>query len=400
MASIGVGYLVAAVSQRSSKNKEGGGSSLMSSLTTPILTLSVILFIVLSAAAIALILNETNGRGEASWIPEVLLLGSLVLFISLGFLVDSNRLSLHYFYRDRLTEAYLRTNARVLREKVDRQGMPLINLRNDENLKLKNLGWTKLNEEEALLAHQDLAEDPPSVRFLRFDQDGDVSIPNPRSPYHLIVGALNLQGSNELVRKDLKSEHFIFSRNYIGSQSTGYVRTEAYRYGRTKLARAMTISAAAVGSGMGFSTFFAQSFLTTLLNLRLGYWMENPWFYRYYDKARIVHSRWKYWRLKMQGWRDMEVPDVEKEKEEEVEVKKEKAPKNKYRLYFDPKRRYTFWPEYLFKELFGMSSADHRLVNVSDGGHTGDNLGLIPLLRRRCQDHRDLRLRARQQLLL
>ena len=35
--------------------------------------------------------------------------------------------------------------------------------------------------------------------------------------------------------------------------------------------------------------------------------------------------------------------------------------------------------------MLGWSTARTRMVNVSDGGHTGDNLGLVPLLRRRCK---------------
>lgn len=373
VASIGVGYF-AASSQKNSSGGSGGSSSIMSSLAIPILSVSVLIFVILSAAAIALMLNL---NGDIPYFAHWLFGGSLLIFLILGSVVDSNKLSLHYFYRDRLTEAYLRTDGRVLRETVDKQGMPLVNLRNDEDLRLKDLGWHKLSEEDAMAAHQDLVERPENVGDCRFEPDGDVYIPNPRGPYHLVVTALNLQGSDELVRKDLRSDHFIFSRNYIGSRSTGYVKTEAYRDGRTKLARAMAISAAAVSSGMGFTSFFAQAFLTTLLNLRLGYWIENPWFYRYYDKGKTVNSWLTYRWLKFQGWEDMTAKDLEEESVPEG--------KGKYRLFFNPKRRFTFWPSYLLMELYGGTTANTRLINVSDGGHTGDNLGLIPLLRRRCK---------------
>jgi hypothetical protein len=52
---------------------------------------------------------------------------------------------------------------------------------------------------------------------------------------------------------------------------------------------------------------------------------------------------------------------------------------------FNPERLPIFWPKYLSLETMGHSTARHRLVNLSDGGHTGDNLGLVPLLRRRCE---------------
>ncbi|MDX2249618.1 MAG: hypothetical protein SF052_22730 [Bacteroidia bacterium] len=324
LVSIGVGYL--AVSSSKVKG-EGIFSNLLQKLKIPAITLSMILFVVLAASAITSLLIT---QSEMIYLPGWLLGGSLFLFITLGIFVNSNRLSLHYFYRDRLSEAFLKTDGRVIREKPDRQGKPKVNLRNDENLRVKDMGWKQI---ASLTAGQNTHPEN------RTDTDGSVWEPYPRSPYHIVVTALNLQGSNELVRKDLKSEHFIFSRNYTGSGSTGYVRSDVYREGKTKLSRAMTISAAAVSSGMGMSSFFAQTFITTLLNLRLGYWTENPWKYRNYGD-----TNWK-----------------------------------------NPKWKYTFWPYYLIQELLGFLTADQRLVNVSDGGHTGDNLGLLPLLQRRCK---------------
>ncbi|MEL6649819.1 MAG: patatin-like phospholipase family protein [Bacteroidota bacterium] len=352
-------------------NQEGGDSSsmitrILSKVKGPLLSVLVLIFVGLSTYSIIRILSNPDIENFASLALGV----ATILFVLTGLYVNSNKLSLHYFYRDRLSEAYLRTDARVQRKDQDRQGMPLINLRNDEDLRLKNLGWQKL-QGQALREAQTQVEKGIIRPSLRYDEDGNIWQSNPRAPYHLIVTALNLQGTDELVRKDLKSDHFIFSRNYIGSHSTGYVRTDRYRQGRTKLARAMTISAAAVSSGMGFSSFFAQSFIITLLNLRLGYWVENPWFYRRNCNEQRVDSAWRRMILKWRGWEDVEQPEEEGE--------------GRYCMRYNPKRKFTFWPTYLFKELLGLTTADKRLVNVSDGGHTGDNLGLLPLLRRRCK---------------
>ncbi|MEM6347835.1 MAG: hypothetical protein AAF927_28355, partial [Bacteroidota bacterium] len=352
-------------------NQQGGDNSsmitrILNKIKGPLLSILVILFVGLATYSIIRILSNQMVSHFPLWGLGV----SLVLFILTGLYVNSNKLSLHYFYRDRLSEAYLRTDARVSRQDQGRQGMPLINLRNDEDLTLQNLGWQKLKG-QALAEASEKAAMGVLNPTLRYDMDGSIWGTNPRAPYHLIVTALNLQGTDELVRKDLKSDHFIFSRNYIGSHSTGYVRTDRYRQGRTKLARAMTISAAAVSSGMGFSSFFAQSFITTLLNLRLGYWVENPWFYRKNCNEQWVNSSFKRMRLKWQGWQDVNNPESES--------------KGKYCLQFNPKKRLTFWPYYLLKEMLGLTTANQRLVNVSDGGHTGDNLGLLPLLRRRCK---------------
>lgn len=301
--SLALGYLVF-------KQKATGGSKVyakvLKAVKIPLLNLSVLLFVGIGMAAIAGHLVVWHG-GLAIGISAV----AFAAFWVLGYFVDSNRVSPHYFYRDRISEAYLKTDARVLRKKgEDGQGLPLVNVRNDEDLLLKDLGRK-----------------------------------NNRGPYHLIVAALNLQGSDELVRRDMKSEHFIFSRNYVGSHSTGYVKTDVYRGGYTKLARAVTISAAAVGSAAGSANAFCHSFLCTLFNLRLGYWIENPWDYRQSATGNA-------------------------------------APGNAARK---AKRRKYFWPLYLFNELMGRCTAREKLINVSDGGHTGDNLGLLPLLQRRCK---------------
>jgi hypothetical protein len=369
VASIGVGYLVA-ITQKKEGENDGMFANLIGKLKTPLLSLSVGLFMLLSATAIVNGLRSADlalDQSEAFWLPLWVMLAALTIFLALGYFVDTNKLSLHYFYRDRLSEAYLRTDGRVLRSKgMDRQGMASVNLRDDENLRLKDLGWTLLSPEEA----GPIKVNPAMHPDCRLDAKGRVWRQHARGPYHLIVTALNLQGSEELVRKDLKSDHFLFSRNYVGSASTGYVKTGVYREGKTKLARAMTISAAAVSSGMGFSSFFAQSFLTTLLNLRLGYWMENPWYYRFLQEGRPVHSPKKYRHLKRKGWQDFPKKDPEEAG---------------YRLYYNPKRKHTFWPIYLLREMLGLNTASKRMINVSDGGHTGDNLGLLPLLQRRCR---------------
>jgi len=219
----------------------------------------------------------------------------------LGVAVDSNRISPHYFYRDRLSDAFLRTFASIPRPAGDKkgQGMPLAPVRDGSRLKLCELGQG-----------------------------------NGSGPYHLIVTALNLSGSDELKRKTMLSDHFVFSRDYVGSSITGWAPTAGYRDGETRLARAMTISGAAVAGAAGRYSTAWWSFVLTLFNARLGYWMLNPW----------VFGR---------GRRR--------------------------------ERPLRFWPLYLAREMLGRIHARGELVNLSDGGHTGDNLGLLPLVERRCQ---------------
>lgn len=225
------------------------------------------------------------------------LLAALAALMFFGYLFDPNRVSPQHFYSDRLAEAYLRTDARVT-TRHHRSHLPLATLRNDEQIELRCLGTPT------------------------------------QAPFHLIVAALNLSNSDELVRKRLKSDHFVFSGLYVGSRATGFVPTEIYRGGRTRLATALAVSAAAVASAAGLNTRRSVAFLATLFNARLGMWIENP---AWYDQGKT------------------------------------------------PARPLTFWPTRLFAEIVGKMGGKSRLVNVSDGAHTGDNLGLMPLLERRCR---------------
>jgi len=310
-----------------------GGSNwltkLLQKIQTPLLNLSILLFVGLLLAWVsnllfALEITLTPVWGSRLELVLCLLLIASFLVLLLGFAANSNDISLHYFYRDRLSEAYLRTDGRVGQADPEdghknSPGRPaheltkdlfVANLRNHENLRLFELG-----------------ED------------------NFKAPYHLIVSALNLQGSRDLANKTLKSDHFIFSKYFIGSRTTGYARTDHYRNGSTKLSTAMAISAAAVASGMGLLSFAASNFYMTLFNLRTGYWIENPW-YLHQEALEDAAKKPSKWTLAA--------------------------------------RKRPFWLLYLLREFSGRLSAGTRRVYVSDGGHTGDNLGLLPLIQRRC----------------
>ncbi len=346
------------------KQKTGQGgkfSKMMDTIRKPLLSLLVFLFLALSFDVVSKIIThhiylDPVFRFLSPWFESVIAVVAFLIFSGLGIIVDSNRVSPHYFYRDRLTEAYLKTDARIRRAKDDKckqQGMPLKNIRNHDDLKLMDIGEN-----------------------------------NNRGPYHIIVAALNLQGSKELNRKRMLSEHFIFSKNYVGSRVTGYVKTSAYRDGETKLARAMTISAAAAGSAMGFHSFGAQAFAATLFNIRLGYWMANPW--AYCNKIKVNPEKKPiYWRM----W-DTDHWSYVRKRGSKTETEPIYWPtwivnlwccltKKTNKRVKKPIHWPTYWPMWLGYELFDLCDARKRLVNVSDGGHTGDNLGFLPLLQRR-----------------
>ncbi len=314
--------------------RSGGGfmSAIVAKLQMPLLNLSILLFVGVALAWVSQGLYGLEQYMESQEVFNIARLTSifiilgicLLILIFLGFRANSNDISLHYFYRDRLVEAYLRTSGRVSRPKQEQptriqpKGLFDVNLRNHENLMLKDLGKG-----------------------------------NNRGPYHLVIAALNLQGSNDPARKTMKSDHFIFSKYFIGSRTTGYVNSAVYNRGNTRLSSAMAISAAAVASGMGPLSFAASNFYMTLFNLRTGYWIDNPWHF------------------------------IQKEKEKAL-LQKGIKPRRSWSDRISAFVGMPFWLLYLWRELTGNLGAETEKVNVSDGGHTGDNLGLLPLIQRRC----------------
>ncbi|MDP6581435.1 MAG: patatin-like phospholipase family protein, partial [Vicinamibacterales bacterium] len=295
--------LVAARGFLPSQDGDGGARRLPAALLRGVLGVAVWLFLLFAVLAWSIglihVLSYVSYSIVAVW--------TFVALVALGSLVNLNKVSLHYFYRDRLAEAYLRTET----PKNPVTPSRLVTRRDSMKMSLTQLHGTGGTGSKP---HQ---TDPP---------------PHTTAPYHLISAAINLAGSRDLTRKDRKAGFFLFSKYFCGSKQTGYRRTEDYRGGETKLARAITISGAAAGSGMGHQTFFAQAFATTLFNIRLGYWMVHP-------------------TSRFQGLKEALV----------------------------------FWPWWLLKEIFSLTDARSRLVNLSDGGHTGDNVGIYPLLQRRCQ---------------
>ncbi len=246
---------------------------------------------------------------------------AMLTFIVFGSVINYNRVSPHYFYRDRIAETFLMT------ETTDRNG-----------------------EVHTVRDHRELC-------MRDINPDGSTG------PYHIILSSLNLLGSSNLAVKDRKSDYFTFTRDYCGSDTTGYVSTDEYLVNPNqetlvhsnvgiKLSRAIAISGAAVGSGAGLYSFFAAAFITTLFNVRLGYWMLNPTHYSEEEKKR-----------KRGFW-------------ERVGEATFPYPLGEGR---------TFWPKYLLQELFGTTSETSKLINLSDGAHTGDNTSLAPLLKRQCR---------------
>lgn len=149
-------------------------------------------------------------------------------------------------------------------------------------------------------------------------------------PLHLLNATLNLVGGAGMVPEQRPAELFTFSPLFCGSARTGYRPTALSSGGKMTLGTAMAISGAAASPSMGRRTFAPLAMLMTFLNVRLGYWIANP----------------------EQSTGDM------------------------------PWTR--FWVYYQLREFFTQTTALRRFCFLSDGDHL-ENLGLYPLIRRRCR---------------
>lgn len=223
--------------------------------------------------------------------------GGVLLLLTVVF--DANRLSPFRFYRDRIAEAFLRT------QRIPKQEGFAQTIRSDEDLKLNQLGR-------------------------RTTDDGRPTPNAILAPYHIITAALNLERAKGLLRADSKSIHFLFSPRYVGSDETGYIPTP----NDVTVGDAVAVSGAAASSLAGRYSSFGQRFFSVLFNVRLGQWILNP----------------KYHTAEKGLWGSNEI-----------------------------------WLPYLMREVLGSANASTRRIHVSDGGHTGDNLGLLPLLQRKCE---------------
>jgi len=156
------------------------------------------------------------------------------------------------------------------------------------------------------------------------------------APYHLVNAALNLPSSSVDDLRGRNSDFFLFSKHVCGSPVIGYQATTKWEDsdGHLDLGTAMAISGAAAAPQMGMGSIKGASFLMTLLNVRMAYWLRRP-----YDKERAIWLR---------------------------------------KLLTGP------GPLYLSKEAMNCMDENSPYLNVSDGGHL-ENLAIYELLRRRCK---------------
>jgi hypothetical protein len=216
--------------------------------------------------------------------------------VLMGFFVNINKFSLHAAYRDRLIRAYLGAS----RRKAERHPNPFTGFDEADNM-----------------AMSDLVE----------------------RPLHVVNMTLNLVSlsSEQLAWQDRKAESFTSSRLYSGSFCVGYRDSKEYGYDKgakrgISLGTAVAISGAAASPNMGYYSSTFITFLLSLFNVRLGWWLGNPG----------------------------------------------KAGDSTYN-----KSGPTYGPRAIIAETLGWTDDRHPYVYLSDGGHF-ENLGLYEMVLRRC----------------
>ena len=208
-------------------------------------------------------------------------------------------------------------------------------------------GQIEIEEEVNIFEEVEEDEDVKKTREARKQQDAMLA----RGPYHIINANAVLVSSSNPRFRGRGGDNFIFSPLFTGSNATGWKYTDPDPHRGVTLATAMAISGAAVNpdtgcGGEGITRQPVLSVLMSLLNIRLGYWLNNP-------NAAGSQGRTKATR----SWLWSSIRSILRK----------------------PNMLYPGMVETLGR---GNLREDKRYVLLSDGGHF-ENLGLYELVRRR-----------------
>ncbi|HEY6392475.1 MAG TPA: patatin-like phospholipase family protein [Bryobacteraceae bacterium] len=274
-------------------------------------------------------------------IPLLILL--LVAGTLLAWRVDINNFSMHNFYKSRLVRCYLGAS------RGKRAPNPFTGFDDSDDAPLD------------LYSNQNLK--PNQTAYY--------------GPYPIVNAALNVTSGGKLQYQERQAQSFIFTPHFTGfsaekvidqmrllddtdsdaptllhyqdvkpsaagvpganaAETNGQAPAKACAYrpteksgGRISVGMAMAISGAAVNPNMGYHSSTAVSFLLTVFNVRLGWWLGNSLKSKFNSQGPSVGLI------------------------------------------------------YSFRELFGLANANSSYVNLSDGGHF-DNMGIYELVRRKC----------------
>ncbi|MFO0947739.1 MAG: hypothetical protein U1D30_17755 [Planctomycetota bacterium] len=194
----------------------------------------------------------------------------------------------------------------------------------------------------------------------------DLSTTKRGGPYHLWVGALNILERWPKWMSEFDSTYtYVFSQRFCGSESMGYMPTKAIWSGKLDLASVMAISGAAFTPA--FFRARVMAFMMLVFNLRLGQWLPTP-------KLRKDELRKS----------DEELGNGKSEIKDAGETGARKS-------VIRDGWNHVVTPWQVLMDRFFSKAGDHgtkaeswRYSLVTDGGHN-DNLGLAPLLLRRCR---------------
>lgn len=162
-----------------------------------------------------------------AWMRSSLFAVLLVASLLLAVFCNLNRVSIHAYYRGRLGNAFL----------------PVLG-------------------------------DNPAIHPDRFAMDA--LDPRHGAPLALINTTLNTTSSHNETLRSREGASFFLSPLFCGSSATGWRRSNRWQGGRMTLANAFTISGAAIDPDMVDTRARPVSFLMALLNVRLGFWANNP----------------------------------------------------------------------------------------------------------------------------
>lgn len=241
----------------------------------------------------------SNIRDPSFW--ELLGLSATMLLIGyfMSRRININDFSLHSMYRNRLIRAYL--GASNKRAPQSFTGFDLT-----DDLNMSEL-WPNPGKSESKKSE--------------------------KPPFHILNMTWNLVGGKNLAWQNRKAVSFTVSPLHCGNARYGY-RSSATYGGEDpdtiSLGTALTVSGAAASPNMGYHSSPAITFLMTLFNARLGWWLGNPKHDKYFRRPGPSSAV---------------------------------AP--------------------MFEEAFGMTDEEKSYIYLSDGGHF-ENLGLYEMVRRRC----------------
>src|SRR5208282_2971030 len=184
--------------------------------------------------------------GVCLWLLIVFSLG-VALFLS--WREGINRFSMHSLYRNRLVRCYLGAS----------------------NDKRHPQPFTGMDPEDDSILFGDLLA----------DGEGHYA-----GPFPIYNTTLNLLSTKNLAWQQRKGASFVFTPIYSGFEFTSpekegetisALRETSVFHKKLKLGLAMAISGAAASPNMGSHSSPALSFLMTVFNVRLGWWLSNPY---------------------------------------------------------------------------------------------------------------------------